>query len=124
MRLTNRTKSEPNRREFLKNLGAICTGLAVTPVALAETGGGAAKTKLKLGLDNYAVRAMSWKADALLDYAASLKLDSLFITDLDAFENHEPAYLRGVKAKGDDLGIAIYLGTWSICPSAKWFKNK
>ena len=49
---------------------------------------------------------MNWKAHALLDYAASLKLDSLFITDLDAFENHETGYLKEVKARADDLGTA------------------
>ena len=30
---------------------------------------------------------MGWKAHALLDYAASLKLDSILISDLDAYEN-------------------------------------
>ncbi|MSU57116.1 MAG: sugar phosphate isomerase/epimerase [Pedosphaera sp.] len=115
---------ELNRRSFLKTAGVLTTGLAFAPAALAETSAVAAKKKLKLGMDNFAVRAMNWKAHALLDYAASLKLDSLFITDLDAFENHEPAYLREVRAKAVDLGIGIHLGTWSICPSAKWFKNK
>jgi len=80
--------------------------------------------KIKLGLDNFAVRAMGWKAPALLDYAASLKLDSLFITDLDAFDKLELAHLQEVKAKADDLGIGIHVGTWSICPTSKSFKNK
>lgn len=102
----------------------MAAGIGLMPEAFAEATVGASARKLKLGLDNYAVRAMNWKAPALLDYAASLKLDSLFITDLDAFENHEPAYLRAVKTKAADLGIGIHLGSWSICPSAKWFKNK
>src|SRR6185312_16764794 len=71
----------------------------------------------------FAVRAMGWKAYALLDYAASLKLDSILISDLDAFENHTEAYLKEVKTKGDGLGIQIHLGTWSICPTSKFFKN-
>jgi len=99
-------------------------GLALAPAVLAQSDSAPARRKIRLGLDNFAVRSMNWKAHALLDYAASLKLDSLFITDLDAFENHEAAYLKEVKAKADDLGIAIYLGTWSICPSSKTFKNK
>ena len=33
-----------------------------------------------------------------MDYAASLDADSLFITDLDAFESFEAPYLAGVKA--------------------------
>ncbi|MBE0542888.1 MAG: TIM barrel protein [Verrucomicrobia bacterium] len=114
-----------DRRQFLKTMTVAGAGLALGGTAvLAQTGTGQAKPKIKLGLDNFAVRAMNWKAPALLDYAASLKLDSLFITDLDAFENHEPSHLREVKAKADDLGIAIFLGTWSICPTSKSFRNK
>ena len=67
---------------------------------------------------------MNWKAHALLDYAASLKLDSILISDLDAYESHEAPYLREVKAKADGLGIQIHAGTWSICPTSKFFKNK
>jgi sugar phosphate isomerase/epimerase len=113
-----------SRRDFLKSAGVLGAGLALSSTALAQSDSAPAKKKIKLGYDNFAVRAMNWKAHALLDYAASLKLDSLFITDLDAFENHEPVYLKEVKAKADDLGIAIYLGTWSICPTSKTFKNK
>jgi sugar phosphate isomerase/epimerase len=105
-------------------MGAAGVGLTLAGKGVAQVNPAAPKPKLRLGLDNFAVRAMNWKAHALLDYAASLKLDSLFITDLDAFENHEDAYLREVKAKADDLGVGICLGTWSICPTSKAFKNK
>jgi sugar phosphate isomerase/epimerase len=99
-------------------------GLALCSTALAENESAPPKKKIKLGFDNFAVRAMNWKAHALLDYAASLKLDSILISDLDAFENHEPAYLREVKAKADGLGVGIHVGTWSICPTSKAFRNK
>ena len=56
--------------------------------------------KIKLGMDNFAVRAMGWKAPQLLDYAASLKLDTLLISDLDAYDSLDDAHLREVKAKG------------------------
>jgi len=113
-----------SRRSFLGRLGSLGAGLALAPAALGQATAAAARPRLKLGLDNFAVRAMGWKAHALLDYAASLKLDTLFISDLDAFESHEPAYLREVKARADDLGLQIYLGTWSICPTSKAFRNK
>ncbi len=113
-----------NRRHFLKMIGAAGAGLIFCPAILAQNDAKPTTGRLKLGLDNFAVRAMNWKAHALLDYAASLKLDSLFITDLDAFENHEPAYLQEVKAKADGLGLDLCLGTWSICPTSKAFKNK
>src|SRR5450759_3095784 len=93
----------PSRRNFLKTLGTMGAGLALCSTVLAENESAPPKKKIKLGLDNFAVRAMNWKAHALLDYAASLKLDSILISDLDALENHEPAYLREVKAKAADL---------------------
>jgi len=114
----------PSRRNFLKTLGTVGAGLALSSTVLAENEPAPAKKKIKLGLDNFAVRAMNWKAHALLDYAASLKLDSILISDLDAFESHEPAYLKEVKSKADDLGVGIHAGTWSICPTSKAFKNK
>lgn len=81
------------------------------------------RTRVKLGLDNFAVRAMKWKATRLIEYAASLKTDSLFITDLDAFENFEPGYLRDLKKQAADQDLQIHLGTWSICPTSKSFKK-
>ena len=42
----------------------------------------------------------------------------------DAYESHEAPYLQEVKAKADGLGIQIHAGTWSICPTSKFFKNK
>jgi sugar phosphate isomerase/epimerase len=124
MRSSTESAPPKSRRDFLTTLGAAGLGLALTPAALAQSSTGIPRKKIKLGLDNYAVRAMSWKAAALLDYAASLKLDSLLISDLDAFESLQPDHLREIKAKALDLGIGLHLGTWSICPTSKAFKNK
>lgn len=86
-----------------------------------ETNGSSTQTTLKLGFDNYSIRALGWKAHQLLDYAASLKLDSILLSDLDVFENHSEAYLGEIKSKADDLGLRMHVGTLSICPaSALW----
>jgi sugar phosphate isomerase/epimerase len=114
-----------DRRTFLQNIATVGAGLALTRTLPAQViPKVASKPKLKLGFDNFSVRAMGWKAPALLDYAASLKLDSILISDLDAYESLEEKSLREVKAKADDLGIQIHAGTWSICPTSKFFKNK
>jgi len=119
----NQTPLATTRRTFLKSVAATGAGLAVAGTGFSQNGE-KTKNKIKLGLDNFAVRAMGWKAPALIDYAASLKTDSLFITDLDAFENLEEKYLKDLKAKAADQGIQIQAGTWSICPTSKSFKNK
>src|SRR5215468_10348250 len=103
-----------SRRDFLKSVSATALTAAVAPL---QTRGDSTAQKIKLGLDNFSVRALGWKAPALIDYAASLKTDSLFITDLDAFESFEEKYLGELKAKASDKGLQIHVGTWSICPT-------
>ena len=112
------------RREFVKSLALAGAGAVLGPAVLVQTAVGAVpRRNIKLGLDNFAVRAMKWKADALIDYAASLRTDSLFITDLGPFENFEDGYLREVRKKAADKGLQIHLGSWSICPTSKAFKK-
>jgi sugar phosphate isomerase/epimerase len=117
-----KSQSSISRRSFLKS--AAVAGAAALSPALAGGAESSGKLNIKLGLDNFSVRAMGWKAPALIDYAASLKTDSLFITDLDAFEKFDDAYLTDLKKKAADQGLQIQLGTWSICPTSKAFKNK
>ncbi len=104
------------RRPFLSGLAAAAAALAVRPLRAA------AAPKLALGLDNFAVRAMQWKAPALIDYAAALKCDALLISDLDAYESLDEAALRAVRAKAEAAGVQLYAGSWSICPTSKTFR--
>jgi sugar phosphate isomerase/epimerase len=110
-----------DRRTFLKTISVASAAVAAGETALAQP---VPKRDIKLGLDNFAVRAMGWKAPQLIDYAAKLRTDSLFITDFDALENFEDSYLNGLKSQAADHGLQIQLGTWSICPTSKTFKNK
>ncbi|MEQ1860637.1 MAG: sugar phosphate isomerase/epimerase [Chthoniobacteraceae bacterium] len=102
-----------SRRTFLHTT-MLATGTAIA----AEP-----KPKLKLGIDNFAVRAMGWKAPRLVEYAAELKCDTVLISDLLAFESLDDAYLRDVRAKADALKVEVLLGSWSICPTSVRFKK-
>ena len=106
------------RRSFLKALAAA----SLAGPALAQNAP-AARRGIKLGMDNFAVRAMGWKAGDLIDYAAKLRLDTLLISDLEAYDSLEDAPLREVKKKADDAGVALFAGSWSICPTAAKFKK-
>jgi 3-oxoisoapionate decarboxylase len=113
-----------DRRQFLTSLalagaGAVAGGL---PSALGQNPS-ASTSKVKLGLDNFAVRAMNWKAPALIEYAALLKTDSLFITDFGPFEKFEDGYLKEIRKMAADKGLQIQLGSWSICPTSTRFKK-
>lgn len=105
------------RRDFLKT--SLATGLATT-WAVAQ----GAKSPLKLGFDNFSIRALGWKAGKILDHAASLKVDTVLFSDLDVFESHDGAYLRDLKQKAQGLGLEIQAGTGGICPTSPRFNKK
>ncbi|PAW73998.1 MAG: xylose isomerase [Pedosphaera sp. Tous-C6FEB] len=75
----------------------------------------------KLGFDNYALRSLGWKARQILDYAATLKLEAVLFSDFDVYESLADADLRDLKRRADDLGVALYAGMLSICPSSVIF---
>ena len=106
------------RREFFATSTAIAASAALPAWAANKE-----EEPLRLGIDNFAVRAMGWKAKELIDYAKVLRCDSLFITDLGPFESFTGRYLKGVKNYADDKGIKIYVGSWSICPTSVTFKK-
>ncbi|MGI9174671.1 MAG: sugar phosphate isomerase/epimerase family protein [Rhodothermales bacterium] len=82
------------------------------------------RRNLKLGFDNFSIRAMGWKAPQLLDYAAEQGVDAILFSDLDVYEDLSDAYLQGIKAQADQLGIEIHAGTGSICPTSAAFNDK
>src|SRR4051812_169234 len=111
-----------NRRVFLKSTVAGAAALAASSPGFAQENK-PARLNIKLGLDNFSVRDLKWKVPALIDYAASLKTDSLFITDLGPFEKTDDAYLRDIRKMAEDKGLQIHLGSWSICPTSKAFRK-
>ncbi len=115
------TPTTLSRRDFTLSLAATGVGLAVGETTSAAAN---AKQQLSLGIDNFAVRAMGWKAAELIDYAAKLRVDSLFITDLYAFESFENLHLKELRKRAEDKGVRVYLGSWSICPTSKRFKDE
>lgn len=109
------------RRDFAKGLAI--AGLAATHTAIASAALNATMP-LKLGIDNFAVRAMKWNDRQLVDYAASLNVDVVFITDFYAFASLDDLHLQGIRNYAADKGVEVYLGNWSICPTSVRFKNE
>ncbi|MBX3744047.1 MAG: sugar phosphate isomerase/epimerase [Verrucomicrobiae bacterium] len=110
-----------SRRDFGRTLAVAAAGTALTRSlpSLAQ----APQTRIKLGLDNFAVRAMKWTGRQLVDYAASLEMDTLFITDLAGLGSLEEAAARELRRYAADKGIEILLGSWSICPTSRTFRK-
>ena len=77
--------------------------------------------QLPLGIDNYSLRAVGWNAAQLIDYAASLRLDVLMLSDLAVFGTREETHLRDLRARAADHGLALQVGMLSISPSSVMF---
>jgi sugar phosphate isomerase/epimerase len=78
---------------------------------------------IKLGFDTYSLRAFKWKAPQLVDYAGSLKLDTIQISSLDEYESKEPAYLRKIKDQAARYHMVLDGGMGCICPSSHSFSK-
>jgi sugar phosphate isomerase/epimerase len=112
--LTCRTVS---RRGFLAASVAATASLARSSEEAVRRRG------LRLGFDNFAVRALKWNARQLVDHAESLACDSVFITDFGPFEGRtDDATLADLRAYAADKAVTLELGSWSICPTSKTFK--
>jgi sugar phosphate isomerase/epimerase len=110
-----------SRRAFLQTAALAASAVAHPPRARAAA---PRRRGIKLGFDNFAVRAMKWNARQLVDYGARLGCDTVFITDFGPFEGrHDDASLAEIRQYAADRGIEILLGSWSICPTSKTFKN-
>ena len=105
------TKVQMLRRTFLQSTSAA----ALAVVANAQGDG------IRLGFDSFSIRDLGWKDMRLIDYAASLKLDTIQLSSLNDFESLEPAYLAKVKDHAERAGITIDAGIYTICEaSTSW----
>jgi sugar phosphate isomerase/epimerase len=69
---------------------------------------------MRLGVDSYSLRWQGWDAFGLLEYAARLGLDNVHFSERRNFASLEPAYLRRLKQRADELGLAIEVGMGSF----------
>jgi sugar phosphate isomerase/epimerase len=114
------TRAAIARRHLLAAGVAAATGTIAGRLAAA---GPAARRGIKLGFDNFAVRGMKWNARQLVDHAAKLSCDSLFITDFAPFEGRlDDGSLGEIRRHASERGIDLVLGSWSVCPTSTTFK--
>ncbi len=106
------------RRTFLQ------TTLQAAPVAALAAAANAPGEGIRLGFDSFSIRDFHWKDIQYLDYAASLKLDTVQLSSLDDFESLEPAHLARVKDHAAEVGIAIDAGIACICDISKSWDPK
>jgi len=112
-------RAGPSRRGLLR-AAAVAAGLAAAPAPAAPV----RPRGIPLGFDTFAVRSMRWNARQLIDHAVELGCDSVFITDFGPLEGrHDDATLGALRRYAADRGVALALGSWSICPTSTTFKR-
>ena len=110
-----------NRRGFLASVAALGAASLVgaRPSEAAEPG-----EKVKLGFDNFSIRAFNWKAPQLIKYAAEQKVDVLLLSDLDVYDSLEADDLKKVAHQATEAGIELQAGTGSICPTSNSYNQQ
>ena len=97
------------RRTFLQAVPFAAAALSAAP---------ADEVPVKLGFDTYSLRAFRWKAAKLVDYAASLKLDTIQISSSGDYASLEPAHLAGIRERAASSGMVLDAGIGCICPTS------
>jgi 3-oxoisoapionate decarboxylase len=69
-----------------------------------------------LGYNTYSVRAMRWNDVPLLEYAASLKLDAVFLQDSIDPGNNDPAHWKVLRETAARLGLELQGGDAGALP--------
>ena len=82
----------------------------------------AADVPVKLGIDLFSIRSSKWSPFEYLDYCARQGAKVVHFSEVRFIGGLEPANLRKVRAKAEELGIELEIGMMSICPTSKSFK--
>jgi sugar phosphate isomerase/epimerase len=116
----------PDRRSFLKTMGAAAIALgadnAPSLAAAAQT-----KPNVRLGLDMFSVGAQQWTPFEQMDFAAKWNVKMVHFSEIRFLGSPDwkvaldPANLRKVRARADELNLDVEIGMRSICPTSSGF---
>lgn len=96
------------RRDFLK----IAAAAATASTALGAGPG----ARIPMGLNTYCLRAFKWNDAQLLDYAASQKMDAVFLQDSLDPRAQDPAHWVEVREQAARLGLHLETGVGGVLP--------
>lgn len=104
-----------NRRQFLQHsvLSTAATAFSMNALGAAVVNG-----HQRMGLNTYCLRAMKWRDRQLLDYAANLKLDAVFLQDSLDPETNNLTHWREIGAYARELKLHIECGVGAVLPKS------
>lgn len=74
--------------------------------------------RIPIGLNTYCLRGLKWNDAQLLEYAASLKLDAVFLQDSLDPGAQDPQHWKQVKQHASQLGLHLETGGGAILPKS------
>ena len=74
---------------------------------------------MPMGINTYSIRAMRWTDRKLLEYAASLKMDAVFLQDSPDPQTGDPAHWTDVAKWAREMGLHIETGGGGIFPKSE-----
>ena len=75
--------------------------------------------RFPLGYNTYSIRALKWHDLPLIDYAAQLKLDAIFLQDSIDPGINDPAHWKDVKDAAKRHGLWLGTGGGAVLPCAR-----
>ena len=111
----------PDRRTFLKTLGAATVSLGAGVKAQAPV------PRPRLGLDMFSVGIQNWTPFEQMDFAAKWNVKMVhfseirFLGSADWKVALDPANLKRIRARADELNLDVEIGMRSICPTSTLF---
>jgi sugar phosphate isomerase/epimerase len=114
---------EASRRTFLKTLGGAALSLG-TPLAAAASSTAA---DVRFGVDMYSLGAQQWTPFQQMDWAAKWDVRMVHFSEIRFLGSPDwqvaldPANLRRIRARADELKLDIEIGMRSICPTSAMF---
>src|SRR5205814_4890518 len=76
----------------------------------------------RLGIDSYSLRSQGWDAFQFLEYSAKVGLDNVHFSERRNFASLDSDYLRQLRARADELGLAVEVGMGSFDRLAESFR--
>src|SRR5438270_6651493 len=76
----------------------------------------------RLGIDSYSLRSQGWDAFQFLEYSAQIGLDNVHFSERRNFASLDAEYLTKLRARADELGLAVEVGMGSFNRFAESFR--
>jgi 3-oxoisoapionate decarboxylase len=113
-----------DRRTFLKTVGAAALTLGSPPGMTASS----AAANVRFGVDMYSLGIQQWTPFQQMDWAAKWKVKMIHFSEIRFLGSPDwkvaldPANLRKIRQRADELQLDVEIGMRSICPTSSSFE--